>query len=149
MTHPGPEATPPGEQPGTFPAAAAGTMAPDQQGAPLAPEKKGLPKWVPIAGSVAVAGVLGLGSLTGWFGAGDAGVGDCIQLTGETDFEVVDCDGDTAEYRIVGVEDEQQTYPAFMADVDSCAEFATTEVALWEGSDMITEKGDVYCAEAV
>jgi hypothetical protein len=103
----------------------------------------------PTAGSVAVAGVLGLGSLTGWFGAGEAAVGDCIQLTGETDFEVVDCDGDTAEYRVVGVEDEQQTYPAFMADLDSCAEFATTEVALWQGSDMVTEKGSVYCAEAV
>jgi hypothetical protein len=34
-----------------------------------------------------------------------------------------------------------------MADENSCAEFATTEIVLWEGVE--TEAGSVYCAEAV
>jgi hypothetical protein len=149
MTHPGSDTPPPAEQSGAFAYGATDTAPPAQQGAPLPAEKKGVSKWLPIAGSVAVAGVVGVGSLTGWFGAGEAGVGDCVQLTGDTDFEIVDCDGDTAEYRIVGVEEEKQTYPTFMADDTSCAEFATTEIVLWEGSDLMTEEGNVYCAEAV
>ena len=149
MSHPGSDTPAPAEQPGAYAYGATDTVAPGQQGAPLPAEKKGLGKWLPITGSIAVVGVVGLGSLTGWFGAGEPGVGDCVQLTGDTDFEVVDCDGNTAEYRIVGVESEKQTYPAFMADETSCAEFATTEIVLWSGSDLMTEEGAVYCAAAV
>lgn len=141
MTDPGPATYP--AQPHGAPSA---TVDP---AAPVPTEKKGVAKWVPIAGSVAVAGVLGVGSLTGWFGIGDPSVGDCVQLTGETDFSVVDCGSDEAEYRIVGIQAERQTYPTFLDDPASCREFATTEVALWQGSDTMTEEGTVYCAEAV
>jgi hypothetical protein len=58
------------------------------------------------------------------------------------------CTADEAEYRIVGVEDEEQTYPAFMADPDTCADFASWEAALWIGG-LETEPGTVYCAEPV
>lgn len=142
MTDPGPDAYPAAQPHG----ATAATVDP---AAPAPTEKKGVAKWVPVAGAVAVAGVLGVGSLTGWFGIGDPSVGDCIQLTGETEFSVVDCGADEAEYRIVGIQAEQQTYPTFVDDPTSCSEFATTEVALWTGSDMMTEEGTVYCAEAV
>jgi hypothetical protein len=149
MTQPGPDAYPPAQAPWTPPTApgATETMPGAEPGAAAPAPKKGLAKFLPIAGSVAVAGVLGAGQLTGWFGvaAGAPEVGDCIQLTGDNSFEVVECGGDTAEYSIVGIEAEQQTYAEFLVDVDSCAGFATTEYVLWSGESE-TEPGDVYCA---
>ena len=64
---------------------------PAQPAAEAPAEKSGAKKWLPIAGSVAAVGVLGVGSMTGWFGIGDPKVGDCVQMQGETSFEVVDC----------------------------------------------------------
>jgi hypothetical protein len=95
---------------------------------------------------VAVAGVVGIGALGSFLGFGDPEVGDCVQMQGETDFDVVDCGSSDAQYRIVGIEAEEQTYPAFMADPETCAEFLSTEVALWIGA-LETEPGSVYCAE--
>ena len=143
MTHPGPD-TPstPGDQP------AGATAAPAAE-APA--EKPGAKKWLPVAGSVAVAGVLGAGALTGWFGIGDPKVGDCGQSKGATSFEVVDCDAEGAEFKIIGIEGEEMTWPDFeeKASVDEvCQDFQTWEVALWTG-EMETEPGTVYCAEAL
>jgi hypothetical protein len=144
MTHPGPDVPPaPGEQPG----ANAGTWVPPQHAAEAPAEKSGVKKWLPIAGSVALAGVIGVGSLTGWFGASEPEVGDCGQSKGETSFEVVDCDDEGAEFRIVGVEEEKQTYADFEADMESCIKFETAEIALWTGAG--TDEGTVYCAEPV
>ncbi len=75
---------------------------------------------------MAVAGILGAGSLTGWFGLGDPKVGDCVQMQGETSFEVVDCAAAEAEYKIVGIEAEEMTWPDFEAaatDETICEEF--------------------------
>jgi hypothetical protein len=135
---------PPAGQPGT-PGQA---WAPPQQGAPAAePEKKGAKKWLPVAGGVAVAGVVGLGSLTGWFGIGDPKVGDCVLTTGATSFEVVDCSSEEAEFKIVGVEKDQQTYPDFEEDLEVCEDFATAEIALWTGE--VESEGTVTCAAAI
>ena len=130
MTHPGTDVPPPVQPAAEAPA-----------------EKSGAKKWLPIAGSVAVAGVLGVGSLTGWFGAGEPEVGDCGKTTGETSFEVVDCDAEGAEFKIVGIQDGKQTYPDFEKDPNSCSEFPAWEVALWSGE--MTEEGTVYCAEGL
>ena len=148
MTHPDPHAA--GAQPGT----PEGAWAP-QQGVPQAapqeqPQKRGAKKWLPIAGAVAAAGVVGAASLTGWFGLGDPKVGDCVQMKGDTDFDVVDCGADEAEYKIVGIEDEELTWPDFeKASVEEvCTDFDTWEVALWIG-DLETEPGTIYCSEPV
>ena len=128
-----------------------GTDVPPAQPAPEAPvEKSGAKKWLPIAGSVAAAGVLGAGAMTGWFGIGDPTVGDCVQMQGETSFEVVDCGAEEAEYKIVGIEGEEMTWPDFeAASVEEvCASFETWEVALWIG-DLETEPGAIYCSEPV
>ena len=113
--------------------------------------KSGAKKWLPIAGSVAVAGVVAAGSMTGWFGLGDPEVGDCVQMQGETSFEVVDCGAAEAEYKIVGIEDQELTWPDFeeaaMAE-EICADFQTWEVALWIG-ELETEPGTIYCSEPV
>jgi hypothetical protein len=149
MTQTGHDQNPPAQQPWTPPAApgGVGTIPASESGAAAPAGKKRLAKVLSIAGPVAVAGVVGVGQLTGWFGAvaGAPEVGDCVQLTGDTSFDVVDCGGDTADYRIVGIEAEQQTYAEFQADLDSCAGFAATEYVLWSGESE-SEPGDVFCA---
>ena len=137
MTEPGSGAHPYGGQPG----------APDAVSAPAAP-KKGLRKWLPIGGSVVAAGIIAASALG--FGLGDPEVGDCVKLTGDTSFDVVDCGADEAEYRIVGVEKEELTQVDLQSKIDDdsvCADFPNWEVALWNG-DMETEPGTVYCTEA-
>jgi hypothetical protein len=158
MTDPGSGASPSGSRPGApdgswappEQGAQAGTTgagwAAPQQGEPVGPsQKKNLKKWLPIAGSVAAVGIIGAGALG--FGFGDPEVGDCVQMAGKTEFEVVDCGAD-AEYRIVGVEQKEQNYADFMADDTVCTGFATAEMALWIG-DLETEPGTAYCAEAL
>ncbi len=141
MTYPGPDApSTPGEQP------SGATTAP-RPAAEAPAEKSGLKKWLPIAGSVAVAGVVAANWLTGGSGPATLKVGDCGQSKGETSFEVVDCDAEGAEFKIVGVEEEQQTYAEFEKDETFCADFAATEIALWSGD--VAGEGTVYCAEAM
>lgn len=123
---------------------------PAAQPAAQAPaEKSGAKKFLPIAGSALAAVVVAAGAATGWFGIGDPKVGDCVQFTGETDWEVIDCGADEAEAKIVGIQDEKQTEDEFMADDASCSEFATAEGALWLSGSMITEKGSVYCVASL
>jgi hypothetical protein len=111
MTYPDPHA--PGARPGTPDDAWAPQQGAPQGAAQEQPQKRGAKKWLPIAGAVAAAGVVGAGSLTGWFGLGDPKVGDCVQMKGETDFDVVDCGAGEAEYKIVGIQDEELTWPDF------------------------------------
>jgi hypothetical protein len=153
MTHPGNDPHMPGNQPGTPDGAWTPPAAPQTppQGAPVdQSQTSGAKKWLPIAGSVAVAGVLGVGSLTGWFGIGDPKIGDCVQMKGEKDFDVIDCSAEEAEYKIVGIQDEEMTWPSFeAASVDEvCQDFDTWEVALWIG-ELETEPGTIYCSEPV
>jgi hypothetical protein len=134
MTHPGTDAPPP------------------VQPAPEVPaEQSGAKKWLPIAGSGAVAVALAAGAMTGWFGIGAPQVGDCVQELADAQMEVVDCGSADADYTIVGIEGEKLTEEEFMADPETCAEFDTVEIqaAFWEAPGMITEKGTVYCAGPV
>jgi hypothetical protein len=116
---------------------------------PVEPEKKsGAKKWLSVAGTVAVVGIGAAYSLTGGFGIGDPEVGDCVQMTSDTDFDVVDCGAAEAEYKIVGIDEDEMTYPDFedaVAADTACAEFRTWEVALWIG-DLETEPGTIYCS---
>ena len=120
------------------------------QQAPATPEKKGLKKVLPIVGSIAAAGIVGVGALTGGFGFNDPEVGDCVQMVGETDFEAIGCDDPAAEMKIVGVDEQEMTRSEFdEAPIEAvCADFASTEYALWIG-DMVTEPGTIYCTEPV
>jgi hypothetical protein len=149
VTHPS-DPSAPAAQPPT----PEGAWTPPQGGAPVAPyaepQKSGGKKWLAIGGGVLVAGVAGL-SLLGVFGAGDPEVGDCVRMTSDTDFEAVDCSADDAEFKVVGIHDEELTWPDFEEAVtvdEVCQEFATWEVALWIG-DLETEPGAIYCSEPV
>ena len=140
MTNPGSEFPAPG-QPGPNDG---GWATPQAE-----PAKKSNKKWASLAGTVVVVGAGAAYTLTGGFGIGDPDLNDCIHMKGETDFEVVDCGSGDADGKVVGIEDEKLTEDEFMADPDSCADFATAEGALWSVSGMITEKGTVYCVAAV
>ena len=151
--------TDPGSQPGTpdggwapAPGGHAATgdagWAPQQDASAAPAGKKGLKKLLPAVGSVAAAGIVGVGALTGGFGFGDPEVGDCVQMQGETSFEVVDCGSGDAESRIVGIEDEEVNYAEFMADDSLCTSFEKTEYVLWTG-ELETEPGTIYCTEPV
>jgi hypothetical protein len=142
MTTTGPDVQPPA-QPGQ-PYQAWG---PGQQPVPPTPPpsgKGGAKKWGSVAGAVVIAGGVAAFRLTGGFG-GDPGVGDCVQMEGETDFSEVDCDSADAQYRIVGVDEKKQGYEAFQADPDVCSAFADWEAALWI-EDTVGATGTTYCA---
>ena len=118
---------------------------------PAQPEKKsGAKKWASLAGTVVVVGAGAAYSLTGGFGANDPKIDDCVQMKGDTDFDVVDCDSGDAEMKIVGIDDQEMTRPDFEAAAieDVCADFPATEYVLWIG-DMMTEPGTIYCTEPV
>ena len=127
---------------------------PAQGGYPAAPQaepekKSGAKKWASLAGTVVVVGGVAAWNLTGGF-AGSTEVGDCVKMTSDTEFEAVDCGADDAEYKIVGIDEQEMTYPDFEAAPieDICVDFATTEVALWIG-DVMTEPGTIYCGAAL
>ena len=138
---PGPQAGQPWAPPNGSPAQQTGFPAP--KSAP-----SGAKKWLRVGGSVAVAAVVGIGSTTGWFGLTDPKVGDCVQMKGETDFDVVDCSSAEAEYKIVGIDKKQRTWAEMDTDPSVCAAFDTWEVALWIG-DVETDPGKIYCSEPV
>lgn len=141
---PGPGAHVPGYDPAAQYPAPHGATPPAGQGTS---SKK---KWLGIAGGLVVAGAVGAGAL-GLFGGGASEVGDCITTTSETDYETVDCGSDDAQFKIIGIDDQEMTYKDFEdAPVeDICVDFADeTEYALWEG-DMVTEPGTIYCAGPV
>ncbi|UOY01937.1 LppU/SCO3897 family protein [Blastococcus sp. PRF04-17] len=119
--------------------------------APAEPEQKsGAKKWASIAGTVVVVGGVAAYNFTGGFGLGNPEVGDCVKMTSETEFETVDCGAGDAEYKVVGIDEQEMTYPEFEAAPieDICVDFATTEVALWIG-DIVTEPGTIYCGAAL
>ena len=128
---------------------------PPQGGYPAGPQaepekKSGAKKWASLAGTVVVVGGVAAYNLTGGFGIGDPEVGDCVQMTSDTEFEAVDCGAAEAEYKIVGIDGQEMTYPDFEAAPmeDICADFATTVVPLWIGG-MEPEPGTIYCGAAL
>ena len=140
MTHPGPEHAAPAESGPTA----------DAQQSPVE-KKTGAKKWASLAGTVAIVGAGAAYQLTGGFGIGDPKVNDCVQMKGDTDFDVVDCGSADAQYKIVGIDDQKMKYPDFQdaAAADTiCTAFQTWEVALWIG-DVLTEPGTIYCSEPV
>jgi hypothetical protein len=113
---------------------------------PQPEQKKGLKKALAIGAPIAVAGLVGAASLTGVFGAGDPEIGDCVHQNGNS-WDVVDCGSGEAQYKVVGVEDDQQSYNDFQADPDTCLAFPQAEYFMWIGPE--GGLGTVYCSEPV
>src|SRR4051812_36524853 len=113
-----------------------------------APARSKAKKWGSLAGTVVVAGGFAVFRLTGGFGTDDPSVGDCVQMDGETSFDVVDCSSADAQYRIVGKDDTKLTHETFQTDDTVCTAFAETEVALWT-ADSVGPEGTSWCAVPV
>jgi len=145
MTQTGPDVQPPAQ-----PGQPYQQWGPDQQqqlATPPVPAPAGKSKGkkiASIAGAVVIAGGLGAWRLTGGF-ADDPSVGDCVQMQGETSFDVVDCSSADAQYKIVGKDEKKQTYESFQSDDSVCSGFAEAEAALWIG-DAIGAEGTTWCA---
>jgi hypothetical protein len=136
MTHTDWNTATPGQQPGQ-PA----WQPPQPEAAPKSRAKKVMAIGGPIVG----AAVVGVASLTGFFGVSDPEVGDCVKQSGAESWDVVDCGSDEAQYKVVGQDEKQLTYPEFQSSSDICSSFATAEYSLWIGPD--GNLGTVYCAE--
>jgi hypothetical protein len=135
---PGPQGFPPPGATG-FPAQNGATAA----GGPSGRGRSTPRKWLAAATTLVAIVVVG-GRVFGLFGGGDPGVGDCVQMKGQTSFDVVDCASSKAQYKIVGIEKKKQTYGDFQTDDGICSGFPKAEAALWTGEQ--TGKGTVYCA---
>ena len=136
----------PGQQPGQ-PGVPGQPGLPGQPPVPPQPaQKSGVKKLLAIGGPILVAGVVGVRVL-GLFGGGDPEVGDCVKESGEQSWDVVDCDSGEAQYKVVGVEEDQQTYPEFESDPDTCTGFPEAEFFMWIGPD--GSLGNVYCAKTL
>jgi hypothetical protein len=98
-----------------------------------------------IAGVVLVAAAVALFAFFG--NAGAAEVGDCVSANDANEVEVVDCDDDAAEGKVIGIQDGEQSYSEYLADPDSCSEFADAIASFWQGEE--GEDGEVLCVGTV
>jgi hypothetical protein len=97
-----------------------------------------------VAGAVVIAGIG-----TAVAGSGDPDVGDCIVQKGADSFDSIDCDDAAAQFRVVGIEDDEvseSTFNSTAAD-QYCGAFPAASVVLWYGTS--GSDGKVYCAESV
>jgi hypothetical protein len=112
------------------------------------PQRAGRPrKWLPIIGGV--VGLIVVLNLVRGFASGDPEVGDCVQDSGSSGFDTVDCDSDDAQFRILGT-DEDMTGAEFDATDPNelCGDFADATSVFWYGSDNDSD-GTIYCATDV
>ena len=128
-----------------------GQPAPGQFGgqgwAPQPQSSSKVGKWVAIAGGIVAVLVVGLLALA--FLAGDPEPGDCLREDGQ-ELAVVDCDDSEAAWRLVGIQDGEQSYDEYQADPETCAEFLPEAVqSFWVGENGDeTGQGVVYCVAA-
>ena len=145
----------PGQQPGSAPAPPPGQY-PQQQGQfppgpgwapPQQPAKGGAGKWVAIAGgilAVVVVAILAFAFLAG----GDPEVGDCLQEDSQQ-LSVADCDDSAAAWKLIGIQEGEQSYDEFLADPETCAAFPEAVQSFWVGENGDeTGQGVVYCVTA-
>jgi hypothetical protein len=140
--HPGSVPPPP---PGQYPPQQ-GQQFPQGQGwAPeQAPKKGGAGKWVAIAGGILALLVIGLVAFA-LLGGGDPEAGDCLQEEGE-ELSVVDCDDSAAAWKLLGIQEGEQSYDEYLADPETCAAFPETVQSFWVGENGDESgQGVVYC----
>jgi hypothetical protein len=104
-------------------------------------------KWVGIAAGVVAVLIIGILALA--FLGGDPEVGDCLREDGE-ELAVVDCDDSDAAWRLVGIQDGEQSYDEYLNDPETCADFLPEAIqSFWVGENGDeTGQGAVYCVAA-
>ena len=116
---------------------------------PATPPARNNGKILAISAGLLVALVIGV-LIYAFRGGATAEAGDCLKEDGLS-LAIVDCDDSAASYRVVGVQDGQQTYPEFQADPNTCSAFPTATQFFWVGEDEndTTGEGDVYCVTPI
>ena len=128
-------------QPGQYP--------PGQGWAPAPAAKGNNGKLLAIAGAVLAVVVIAVLAFA-FLGAGDPEPGDCLREDGQ-ELAIVDCDDSDAAYRLVGIQEGEQSYDEYLADPETCAAFLPESTqSFWVGEDGdTTGQGVVYCVAAV
>ena len=115
---------------GPVPAAAAGSVpAGPGQYPPQQPSKGGAGKWVAIAGGILAVVVIAILAFA-FLAAGDPEVGDCLQEDSQ-ELSVVDCDDSAAAWKLIGVQEGEQSYDEYLADPETCAAFPEAVQSFW------------------
>jgi hypothetical protein len=106
-------------------------------------------KILAIGAGLLVALVVGL-LVYVFAGGSTAEAGDCLKEDGLS-LAIVDCDDSDAAYRVIGVQDGQQTYAEFQADPNTCTAFPTATQFFWVGENEndTSGEGDVYCVTPI
>ncbi len=134
----------PGQAPGQVPGQPHGASA-GPGWTPPEQKKSGAGKWIGIGAAVLALIVVAVLALA-FLGGGDPEAGDCLKDDGG-ELTVVDCDDDEAAYRVVGVQEGEQTFEEYQADPETCADFLEeTTQSFWVGENGDeTGEGVVYC----
>jgi hypothetical protein len=133
---------PPGQYPqgqypqGQFPQGQGWT--PPQQ----AKSKTGL--WLGIGGGILALVVIAVLAFA-FLGAADPEVGDCLEEDAQ-ELSVVDCDDSAAEWKLLGIQEGEQSYDEYLADPETCSAFPEAVQSFWIGENGDESgQGVVYC----
>lgn len=109
----------------------------------------GAKKWlIPVIGGVVLLVVVAVLAFA-FLGSATPDVGDCVRQVEADQLEIVDCDDDAAEWRVIGIQDGEQTYDEYWEDPETCADFPETVQSFWIGDESDENAtGQVFCAEA-
>ena len=101
-----------------------------------------------IAGGILAVVVIAVVAFA-FLAGGDPEVGDCLQEESQ-ELTVVDCDDEAASWKLIGIQDGEQSYDEYQADPETCAEFLPEAVqSFWVGENGDnTGQGVVYCVSA-
>lgn len=134
-------------QPGQYPPPQ-GQFAQGQPWNQPTPPARSSGKIVAIGGAVLAVLVVAVLALA-FLGGGNPEAGDCLKEDGQ-ELAVVDCDDSEAAYRLIGIQDGQQSYDEFQADPNTCQAFPESTQYFWVGENGdTTGQGDVYCVTTV
>lgn len=148
--YPPPQGQPGQPAPGQYPppgqfAQGQGQGQPWNQGTPPAGNNG---KILAIGGAVLAVLVIAVLAFA-FLGSGDPEAGDCLKEDGQ-ELAVVDCDDSEAAYRLLGIQDGQQSYDEYQADPNTCQAFPESTQSFWVGENGdTTGQGDVYCVTTV
>lgn len=136
---------PQGQQPGQYPQGQypQGQFPPGQGWTPPQ-SKSSTGMWLAIGGGILA--VLVIGVLTFAFLSGaDPEVGDCLEEDSQ-ELSVVDCDDSAAEWKLLGIQEGEQSYDEYLNDPETCSAFPEAVQSYWIGENGDeTGQGLVYC----
>ena len=100
--------------------------------------------WLAIGGGILALLVVGVLAFL-FLGAADPEVGDCLEEDAQ-ELTVVDCDDSAAEWKLLGIQEGEQSYDEYLADPETCSAFPEAVQSFWIGENGDESgQGVVYC----